>query len=103
MEMVICANSKGKQLCQTCERFNENSDAKVWCSDCNEAMCGKCVEMHNRMKLLMKHQVVGMENLERLLFTLCQVNLDSVAAIIKVRIKSNFSVMFTTRCFAVFA
>lgn len=71
MEMVICANSKGKQLCQTCERFNENSDAKVWCSDCNEAMCGKCVEMHNRMKLLMKHQVVGMENLEKDYYSLC--------------------------------
>ncbi|XP_052092434.1 tripartite motif-containing protein 45-like [Mytilus californianus] len=60
---TIIALSTGDttQECHACKRWNEKSDAKFWCKICEEALCKKCNQMHNRMKLLSAHVVIEIE------------------------------------------
>ncbi|CAG2229163.1 unnamed protein product [Mytilus edulis] len=63
---VLTMDHGNKALeCQTCKRYNQTFEAKSWCKQCYEAFCEKCISMHNRMTLLMTHDVVPIEDVGR--------------------------------------
>lgn len=48
---------QNKQQCHPCERSeNVSIDATVWCSNCGEALCQKCCDLHRRFRTTTRHK-----------------------------------------------
>ncbi|XP_063397241.1 uncharacterized protein LOC134681530 [Mytilus trossulus] len=48
---------QNRQQCHPCERSeNVSIDATVWCSNCGEALCQKCCDLHRRFKTTTTHK-----------------------------------------------
>ncbi|XP_071177830.1 uncharacterized protein [Mytilus edulis] len=48
---------QNKQQCHPCERSeNVSIDATVWCSNCGEAFCQKCCDLHRRFRTTTTHK-----------------------------------------------
>ncbi|CAG2230831.1 TRIM56 [Mytilus edulis] len=48
---------QNKQQCHPCERSeNVSIDATVWCSNCGEALCQKCCDLHRRFRTTTTHK-----------------------------------------------
>ncbi|KAH3769873.1 hypothetical protein DPMN_171154 [Dreissena polymorpha] len=45
-----------KQLCSPCLRAKVEREAVVYCTDCQEPICGECKNTHVRIKVLMHHK-----------------------------------------------
>lgn len=50
---------QNKQQCHPCERSeNVSIDATVWCSNCGEALCQKCCNLHRRFRTTTTHKTM---------------------------------------------
>ncbi|XP_046564198.1 protein wech-like [Haliotis rubra] len=52
--------SKDTTNCRYCKEEGETTLATSWCSVCDDALCERCVRMHNRNPSSRHHDVVGM-------------------------------------------
>ncbi|XP_052789510.1 uncharacterized protein LOC128223990 isoform X1 [Mya arenaria] len=55
--------------CTVCQDAGCSSTAVTYCSDCIEYICEKCMDMHQRHKLMKDHHLVAMEEMSK---TSCQ-------------------------------
>ncbi|XP_046563072.1 E3 ubiquitin-protein ligase TRIM33-like [Haliotis rubra] len=49
--------SKDSNFCAFCKEGRETTPAVVWCSVCDDALCEKCVRVHNRIPATRHHDV----------------------------------------------
>lgn len=54
---------ESSQRCDPCRRGNVEAEATSWCKDCGEALCESCTNYHLRVKVLMDHKVVNLEDM----------------------------------------
>ncbi|XP_067652282.1 E3 ubiquitin-protein ligase TRIM56-like [Haliotis asinina] len=52
--------SKDTTCCSYCKEEGETTPASVWCYVCDEAMCVRCVRVHNRMPSTRHHDVTDL-------------------------------------------
>ncbi|XP_060073206.1 E3 ubiquitin-protein ligase TRIM8-like [Ylistrum balloti] len=60
IERVSLAEVKN---CVPCARGDAVTTALSWCYDCGEALCEQCVIYHQRMKVLMDHTVLNLDDI----------------------------------------
>ncbi|VDI01613.1 Hypothetical predicted protein [Mytilus galloprovincialis] len=54
---TIRPTMQNKQQCHPCERSESVAiDATVWCSNCGEALCQKCCDLHRRFRTTTTHK-----------------------------------------------
>ncbi|XP_069114766.1 LOW QUALITY PROTEIN: tripartite motif-containing protein 2-like [Argopecten irradians] len=51
------------KTCSPCTRADVVTTPLSWCYDCGEALCEQCVSYHQRMKVLMDHTVLNLEEI----------------------------------------
>jgi hypothetical protein len=44
--------------CTPCERDGNNTEAIKYCEDCDENLCGVCINFHNRLTLTRGHKIL---------------------------------------------
>ncbi|XP_067651000.1 tripartite motif-containing protein 3-like [Haliotis asinina] len=54
------SGSKDTTCCSYCKEEGETTPASVWCYVCDEAMCVRCVRVHNRMPSTRHHDVTDL-------------------------------------------
>ncbi|XP_046563064.1 protein wech-like [Haliotis rubra] len=52
--------SKDTTFCAFCKEGRETTPAVVWCSFCDDALCGKCVRVHSRIPATRHHDVTDL-------------------------------------------
>ncbi|CAC5396955.1 unnamed protein product [Mytilus coruscus] len=52
--------------CGPCGADKTISAAVVWCNNCNEGLCSKCLVQHKRLKLTHGHKTIDVETYKRL-------------------------------------
>lgn len=55
-------------LCEPCLKQKQFITATVFCLECNEKQCPECATLHSRFKLMDYHEIVKLENTEKLEF-----------------------------------
>lgn len=55
-------------LCEPCLKQKHFITATVFCLECNEKQCPECAALHGRFKLMNYHEIVQLENVEKLDF-----------------------------------
>lgn len=53
-------------LCGVCENRLITNPSVVWCSDCNEGLCGDCEKHHSNFKKTKRHQTVSIAEYKKL-------------------------------------
>lgn len=56
---------EGSQTCAPCKRSEKEEEATSWCKDCGEALCDSCANYHTKVKMLMDHKVVTLEEMRK--------------------------------------
>ncbi|CAC5357681.1 unnamed protein product [Mytilus coruscus] len=56
----------GKYLCGVCDNRQITKSSVVWCSECNEGLCGDCKEHHNNFKETKNHETVSIAEYKKL-------------------------------------
>lgn len=51
------------KFCDPCKRGNDEKEAVSWCRECGEALCDQCTTYHKRVKMLMDHEVLSLEDI----------------------------------------
>ncbi|XP_052798157.1 uncharacterized protein LOC128230153 [Mya arenaria] len=49
------------QCCGSCTASGRAVEATAYCQDCEDFQCSECVDNHMKMKLLMRHNIVGLD------------------------------------------
>ncbi|XP_063439522.1 uncharacterized protein LOC134720896 isoform X1 [Mytilus trossulus] len=57
---------KSDIFCGPCESQNLTNVAELWCPNCNEGLCSKCMEYHKVSKASRMHKTITIENLTAL-------------------------------------
>ncbi|XP_046555969.1 E3 ubiquitin-protein ligase TRIM36-like [Haliotis rubra] len=52
--------SKDTTCCSYCKEEGETTPASVWCYVCDDALCGRCVRIHNRIPSARHHDVTDL-------------------------------------------
>ncbi|XP_076112010.1 uncharacterized protein LOC143080170 [Mytilus galloprovincialis] len=53
------------QKCDPCKRGDDTLDAMSWCKDCGEALCENCASYHTKVKMLMDHTIVTLDEMRK--------------------------------------
>ena len=56
---------ENSQMCDPCTRGDTETEATSWCKDCGEALCEPCTNYHTRVKILMNHKVITLEEMRK--------------------------------------
>jgi hypothetical protein len=56
---------ENSQMCDPCKRGDTETEATSWCKDCGEALCEPCTNYHTRVKILMNHKVITLEEMRK--------------------------------------
>lgn len=56
---------ESSQTCDPCKRGEKNEEAFSWCKDCGEALCESCANYHTKVKMLMDHKVITLEEMRK--------------------------------------
>lgn len=54
------------KCCDICIRGEENVPAVNWCSDCNDALCASCSNVHSHVKVTSSHSVSSLEEMRKM-------------------------------------
>ena len=65
---------EGEKSCNNCEA----SDATRYCKQCATGLCGKCLAMHNGLKVNSKHQIIDMKDVVNTASRLLPVKEDAI-------------------------
>ncbi|CAC5394281.1 unnamed protein product [Mytilus coruscus] len=58
------AIDKSKKQCSSCQDNNESKNARSWCSICEEAYCEHCEKYHKSLKVLSKHKLIYLQEIQ---------------------------------------
>ncbi|KAH3701663.1 E3 ubiquitin-protein ligase TRIM56-like [Dreissena polymorpha] len=53
------------KCCDICVRRNEDIVAKSWCSDCTDALCEACSQVHMHVKVTSSHLMTSLEEMKK--------------------------------------
>ncbi|XP_046555970.1 E3 ubiquitin-protein ligase TRIM71-like [Haliotis rubra] len=71
--------SKDTTCCSYCKEEGETTPASVWCYVCDDALCGRCVRIHNRIPSTRHHDVTylsGEVKVKRRRMVMCKEHKD---------------------------
>ncbi|KAL3888705.1 hypothetical protein ACJMK2_001068 [Sinanodonta woodiana] len=57
------SKSKKDYICQACKTEGVSITAEGFCVVCKEALCGNCINVHNKQKLLKNHNILPMDEI----------------------------------------
>ncbi|XP_053389643.1 E3 ubiquitin-protein ligase Midline-1-like [Mercenaria mercenaria] len=60
----IKSSEKDEKLCQPCLKQNNTTSATIFCSVCNERLCGECKKVHDSLEFTKNHESVEIEKRE---------------------------------------
>ncbi|XP_052083646.1 uncharacterized protein LOC127720959 [Mytilus californianus] len=55
-----------ESLCDVCQLQNISKPAALWCSECEEAFCIECDDLHSRRKLTKNHKKISIRDYQKL-------------------------------------
>ncbi|XP_052089864.1 uncharacterized protein LOC127726526 [Mytilus californianus] len=60
-------------LCGVCDSRQITKSSVVWCSECDEGLCGDCMEHHSNSKATRNHETVSIAEYKKLPFEVLQI------------------------------
>ncbi|XP_063420762.1 protein wech-like [Mytilus trossulus] len=66
--------SASETFCGVCETQHVVRDADFWCSECDEGLCSSCEKHHRASKASRNHEVISMNNYQKLPHTIASIN-----------------------------
>ncbi|XP_052707794.1 uncharacterized protein LOC128183034 [Crassostrea angulata] len=58
-------NMLKEKFCDACKRADEEEVASDWCKSCLESLCGPCAKAHKRNVFTQKHELIPIENIQK--------------------------------------
>ncbi|XP_052707666.1 E3 ubiquitin-protein ligase TRIM39-like [Crassostrea angulata] len=58
-------NMLNEKYCDACKRADEEEVASDWCKSCLESLCGPCAKAHKRNVLSKNHELISVENFQK--------------------------------------
>ncbi|XP_065927545.1 E3 ubiquitin-protein ligase TRIM45-like [Magallana gigas] len=58
-------NMLNEKCCDACKRADEEEMAIDWCKSCLESLCGPCAKAHKRNVFTQKHELISIENFQK--------------------------------------
>lgn len=58
-------NMLKEKFCDACKRADEEEVASDWCKSCLEFLCGPCAKAHKRNVFTQKHELIPIENIQK--------------------------------------
>lgn len=58
-------NMLDEKCCDACKRADEEEVASDWCKSCLESICGPCAKAHKRNVFTQKHELIPIENFQK--------------------------------------
>lgn len=58
-------NMLNEKCCDACKRADEEEVASDWCKSCLESLCGPCAKAHKRNVFTQKHELIPIENFQK--------------------------------------
>ncbi|VDI72442.1 Hypothetical predicted protein [Mytilus galloprovincialis] len=66
--------SASETLCGVCETQHTVREANFWCSECDEGLCSSCEKHHRASKASRNHEVISVNNYQKLPSTIASIN-----------------------------